>query len=42
MNVYKAFLHGDLTEEMHMKLPPSFHTSHFGQVCHLKKSFYGL
>jgi len=42
MDIHNAFLHGDLYEDIHMKLPPDFHTTQSNVVCKLKKSFYGL
>jgi len=42
MDVNNAFLHGDLEEEVFIRMPPSFSSKSTHKVYHLKKSPYGL
>jgi len=42
MDVHNAFLHGELAEDIYMKIHPRFHTPKLDLVCKLKKSLYGL
>lgn len=42
MDVHNAFFHGDLSEEVYVKLPSGFSREHETKVCKVRKSLHGL
>ena len=42
LNVKNAFLYGNLTEQVYIEQPPGYVAQEENNVCHLKKTIYGL
>lgn len=42
MDIHNAFLHGDLQEEVYMKIPPGSQEQNKNLVCRMKNSLYFL
>ncbi|KAI4297436.1 hypothetical protein L6164_037327 [Bauhinia variegata] len=42
IDTHNAFLHGEIQEEMFIKIPPEFLVQRRGMVWELRKSLYGL
>ncbi|XP_073219786.1 uncharacterized protein [Cicer arietinum] len=42
LDINTAFLHGDLVEDVYMKIPSGLHVENRNLVCKIKRSLYGL
>ena len=41
-DVKNAFIHGELTDEVYMDIPPGYNTTQTGTICKLRNALYGM